>query len=394
MLSNVAAENFLSLQETSSAHTFSPPSPPQTPVSNTGSNPQIENTLSGVYLGVHWLQGCGVYVPGAPSFNESQADKPVNERFTEMINFVCFIFNDVPIFDFAKGSYIGKYWQNTGRSPFGIKFAWSILEDGSLEYFLSIPGSVCESVPVRTLWAMLRSLVSANYFHCTRLDVALDDYDRSVSMQQVNDAAISNHFARFRSFRVITSGSLDSASVGQTIYFGSSQSDKMLRIYDKFVESGGKQNCIRWELQLRRESSHTFLSRWLYVQGSSNEQIDEFAQLSPSLLGGLVIGSIEFVYRTSEELSRCKKLDWWEEFQNKIGSSYRISIPKKITTLEDKVHWVFAQLAPTFAIFKKSFGVDSFYQLIESLILDGTSRLKEHHLALIRSTLLSKQLDQ
>lgn len=46
---------------------------------------------------------------------------------------------------------------------------------------------------------------------------------------------------------------------GATVYLGAPSSRQRLRVYDKYKESQGKTNSIRWELQCREQAAESML---------------------------------------------------------------------------------------------------------------------------------------
>lgn len=108
-------------------------------------------------------------------------------------------------------------------------------------------------------------------YNVTRLDVAFDDFTGFLPKDKFLKA-----FQDFSNGKPVVSSRSNRDSVsfhngrfnGKTysnLYFGSRQSDKMLRFYDKRAEQKAKdiEYWERLELQLRRSSASQFLEHWL-----------------------------------------------------------------------------------------------------------------------------------
>ena len=98
--------------------------------------------------------------------------------------------------------------------------------------------------------------------HVTRIDCALDDRTGSVPVATVREAVSAGQcVTRAAQVRHIASNLTHGtgASTGETLYFGSPQSQTLLRSYDKRLELQSKERenwqdyGVRWELELKKE---------------------------------------------------------------------------------------------------------------------------------------------
>lgn len=96
--------------------------------------------------------------------------------------------------------------------------------------------------------------------HITRLDVAFDDHDGLLDIEQIcEDSRKAEYVSKFRS-GAATYGLGDDK--GKSVLLGSRSSEALVRIYDKAAERGfDDRHWIRVELQLRRERAAAFLQR-------------------------------------------------------------------------------------------------------------------------------------
>ena len=112
--------------------------------------------------------------------------------------------------------------------------------------------------------AKIRSVLTwvfARGGHVTRMDVARDDRAALVSIAQVKQAVDAGQgVTRSQKFQVLAGSSLrDGTSTGDTLYFGSRESQTMLRVYDKRLEleqkgrAEAKDYGVRWELEMKQD---------------------------------------------------------------------------------------------------------------------------------------------
>lgn len=197
--------------------------------------------------------------------------------------------------------------------------------------------------------------------HFTRIDIAIDDFDsKYYSLDDIvkrvkKDLIVS----KWRTCRNLEGLHLKSCNkVGHTIYFGSPQSEIMLRIYDKKLEhnlnlSMDDDNYIsfewvRWELQLRKERA------------------DMVAQYLAKnmLLGEVAIGILSNYFRIVKlddcNRSRCSSEPKWNKFVNDV-SRLRITVKKNPKTLEETLNWFERQNGRTVAKLFYYVGGDSSY---------------------------------
>ena len=172
--------------------------------------------------------------------------------------------------------------------------------------------------------------------HVTRIDLAVDDMGCNYySIDEIIDRQESGRvLSKWRSVRKISKNAVsDNEKLGQTVYFGSPQSEIMLRIYDKKLEQNTglkeddenyiQQEWIRWELELKRERA------------------DEAARLLSSgvSLGNVAVGVLSYYFRIIElddtNRSRCSSEDKWELFVDNV-KSLRITVEKELKSLEEE----------------------------------------------------------
>lgn len=104
-------------------------------------------------------------------------------------------------------------------------------------------------------WDDLFSAITVNNMNITRLDVAFDDHSGMLDIDEIiQDTRYQQYVSRSDYWEIVES------SKGQTLQFGSPQSDVLIRIYDKARERNcpAGEHWIRCELQLRRDRAIAF----------------------------------------------------------------------------------------------------------------------------------------
>ena len=106
-----------------------------------------------------------------------------------------------------------------------------------------------ESVAFPALFQLLTADESANI---SRLDIACDDREGYLDMEQVIDKIRSNGINSRLKKRTIDISLDGLEQAGSTVYIGAPSSDFRIRIYDKALEQGVDGHWIRVELVMRK----------------------------------------------------------------------------------------------------------------------------------------------
>ena len=261
----------------------------------------------------------------------------------------------------------GRFYESNVVTSTGVMLSHSIrMDKGGIDYRLSIPGGVLQSTTEGKLRDFGRYLMSIGG-RCTRFDWAIDDYSRLLDISTILSHCEQHRVSGFGRKQLIRSWDSKGRLVGETLYLGSKKSDSILRIYDKNLESNGKINAIRMELQARDNIAHSY-----FVDYFADEKVgDTFSRISRR-----VIGKYRFVLNTSEVLSRCPDVDWWAEFVSRLGGQIKIRERREQPQLSDKKRWVERQVAGTLALIKRCVGYDNFVKWLDDCV-DDMWRLKD-----------------
>lgn len=339
----------------------------QTPLSNTGLDSQL---LSGKSLSVRvdWLQGTIRF--------------RALEELHEVIHFIEGYTKEKFVLHPDRGRFVGKQWSNQAQGIEGCMVLYNLPEQEPDELghaFFSFTATVLSGIDVRDVWRMASGLVGCWGFKATRFDIALDDYLKTVGYYELNCAARRRNFTHFRNMPKVHHTYDEYGNVaGWTITWGGRSGDRMLRCYDKDFESKGKIKANRFELELHDKLAEKALADWLSLDAES------FEETSPIVLGGIVIGAIDFVERGHDKnVSRMPVLSWWQEFKDRVGMAIRHTVEAPVTSYERKREWFTRQVSVTLLMFKKVMGNQVFRQYLSRELEQAEERFDSTHSAFV-----------
>lgn len=181
----------------------------------------------------------------------------------------------------------------------------------------------------------------------TRLDLAIDDHGaRFFRVSDVRGFLERQEVvSKFRTYRDVYEASFTGENTGHTVYFGSRQSEVMLRVYDKQLEQhqkasnpeqAPKEPWVRWELELK----------------DSRADIAAGCLIARKQIGSLVMevlnNYVRFIVKDDSNRSRCSSHPLWERFVGAVGK-LRLSAAAAPKTIRDKKRWLIRQCLPTIA---------------------------------------------
>jgi len=321
-----------------------------------GVNSQIQNEV-----GCHWLR-----------------ISVLRQYLAKLRAFCDFYFGSSTQDGYGLWSYDSRYvWSNKASLNYDSDVTRSeLVHAGTV--CLDLPGQALDGIAQTDLHLFLLSLRQFNP-KCTRIDVFFDDYNRTITPSGLNDIVEARDYSGFRKGQIkrgYDNGQLihDEVDFGRR---GDNGSGQYLRIYDKFLESKGKKNCIRFEIEFTKERS-----RKVFDKLSQVTSVDAFATLCGSLIGG----SIKFVYRKGDKnIGRLKVYDFWREILELLGSVV-IRIPVKKIDISGKYQFIYKQVTPTLALLRDTFVDDiDFFNWLNDAIGEGELRMSQYQINLAKS---------
>jgi len=236
--------------------------------------------------------------------------------------------------------------------------------------------STWDETKVRTVLAW----VFAKQGHVTRMDVALDDRMASVSVEQIRRAVEAGQaVTRSQKFQVLQGSSLrDGSSRGETLYFGSRESQTMLRVYDKRLEleqkgrEEAKDYGVRWELELKQDRAQAC------AKALMNLEPEDWREC----LVGVLRSYVDFRETTREaeawEKYRAPLLSWWVTLTEGFKKC-RLVVEKVRQTLDDVCQWLGQSVSAVLAVAYCRRGD----QFLKELIYTGSKKWKARHHAML-----------
>jgi phage replication initiation protein len=207
----------------------------------------------------------------------------------------------------------------------------------------------------------------------TRLDIAADDTLGQLSLDTIREKVIAGEFV-LRA-RLVNETRTLLGGVGDTIYFGSRESNTLVRIYDKAAEQSTKGKLflghwIRVEMELKRERAH-----------AAAEFIHEHVDTWREEARGWMLAFLDFKEPgVDENKSRWETCAWWSSFLD-YASKVRLFVERVVKTVEDVKYWVNKQVTPSLYVLAATIGHDELFEMVG----EASVRLSPRHVEMIQS---------
>jgi hypothetical protein len=193
-------------------------------------------------------------------------------------------------------------------------------------------------------------------FKPTRIDIALDDYWKSITCEQMSNAIDAKNVAKFNPDKANVTRNFGAG--GFTLNMGSPTSDRRTVFYNKAAESEGELDCHRLEARFRNDLAMSVFKDWVSIEPENYEA------LSASYLAATAVGAIDFPDRASnpdeKNVSRLPKLDWWQAFLDRVGEVVVHSRPRVVRSLERTLTWIERQVLRSLVVVREVCGRSSF----------------------------------
>ena len=242
-----------------------------------------------------------------------------------------------------------KIYPQSARTPNKIILAKEYLDGTVYKVLLDISGTPLMELSEECAWSLCKELHSMG-LRCTRFDFAIDDYNRVLDFDVINQAGQSGNFALARTMQpyiIYTSGK---SPVITGFSFGSRDSERYLRIYDKLIQSLGhpdEADCIRVEGEFKGTQAEMLFEA--YVKAPTIEEaLDHAAQC--------VLGIVSFVDKIDPHLERCPVLLWWQSFVDAVGGTKRVKSIRLVRTVHTIVNFVDRQVKRGLALLHSCLG--------------------------------------
>ncbi len=313
-----------------------------------------------------------------------------SQGFTQTIDWLSFTLPDMAVDEVMKK--IGGDWFESEKGFRGYPVAKLMTQGkggvGKLgtgayrnprEVHVDLSGGIVAQWEEATVKELLTWIFS-HKGHITRIDVALDDRDATVSVATVKEAVDDGKaVTRSTKFKALqASNHREGVRTGETLYFGSRESQTMLRVYDKRLElqARGSEEAdsygVRWELEFKAERAQACAKAFLYLDQEDWR----------SFIVGVLRSYVDFrdITREAEpyEKYRAALLPWWQALTEGFRRC-RLVVERMQQRLEDVAMWLVKAVSPMLAVVVARKG-DRF---LHDLIYTGTQKWKSKHYALL-----------
>lgn|SRR6476646_2906213 len=269
---------------------------------------------------------------------------------------------------------------------------------------VDIPQTPLDTLSDRNHLGLLIDIFGCNDVKFTRVDIYYDDYCKIISPKALDEACNGGGVGvpRFDKVEGWSSRSLRTGkSLGHTVYIGSKKSDRKLRYYDKALESEGKQDCYRLEMEDKGQYAEKFgpymleaLQRALEC-GPIKDSVAVLRDAYKALLKG-AISFHEIPEGVSQEdlpqnwAKRSPHTWWWQEMMAGLEPA-RLTLDRREPSLQKSVAWFINQVAPTLAVVKMAYqywGMP-FNSWFTGHIDKASDRLSDKHCRMLEEAILT-----
>ena len=280
----------------------------------------------------------------------------------------------------------------TGHGGLGFRQLWQGLNgfqlythpvDENQQYVsVNLPSKCLQAIGVEAFQAgyswLCEQGLAGRRWNCTRLDLAFDTqlfevadlrdaWDEGLvdcSARRCNEIKDAPNWKFDEDGKRLPLTDEQKKTLGHTLYFGSRQSQSMLRVYHKMDgHSFGDEDFTRVELELKKERA---MGAILEIMAAP---LDQWASVAARWLKGYIN----------------VRLSWWEQWLDGIGSSW-LRLRQRIPTVASIQKWLYSQVAAAFTTYVTAVSggdLDSMTEEIRALLVDGQGKLSKRHREMI-----------
>ena len=295
--------------------------------------------------------------------------------YQSIVDFIKRFFK-VDLFDRRKGwngylmSWQGSYSIMVGLTPILTveqRESMGIRRSPNEGYMtVEIPQSALDTLSLSCHWEMWLEMMAIDGLKIKRVDVFYDDFNRELMPLQLKQLVESRQVSvpRVRDLKCYEKFDLlERKNCGSTVYFGSAKSEKQVRFYDKFAESGGKKKCNRLEVQLVNGKAAA-MQEWLFAAMAASLDCTSAERCAGEVVKAYrecIVGSIDFLdtsnFDPGESLpsnwaGRCNRIVWWKKIVTNINKA-NLSVSRVKPSLSDKVDWLKSQVFTSLSLVRE-----------------------------------------
>jgi hypothetical protein len=264
---------------------------------------------------------------------------------------------------------LNKVWHNVyefQNSFVGVREPDSgLLTDKIYHDFVDLNGATLAAVDFLKICAILALCQNEVEFVGNRIDIALafpvpSDTPR-LARQRWEYFVDANLLFGYRSVKRISNLNTTGKGLGTTVYLGSRESERFVRIYDKCIDGV---DFDRLEVEFKRGRANWIMQQ---IPLCSSSRLSEY-------LNDIALGQISFT-RSDESI------DFFRKYKSGSvavpASSLHLDIEKSIAYIEKH--------SATFAMVEEFLGSEGFDKFMRSLLVAGRLRMKPRHRAMLQN---------
>ncbi|RCJ40832.1 hypothetical protein A6769_39465 [Nostoc punctiforme NIES-2108] len=376
----------------------------KTPVCNTGSNSQNQNTTtwnlyeSGFEPYVDYLQGTGYCA------------------YSDLQSLVKW-YSDNALDEFFHKSYTYKYvgdtrYLHTYQSILAMQLQYVPLgvdinaemsaeiasssnadiylhPDTPVKFHLTMSGKPLAALGFKTVLMFMRLLKEVYQFRCSRTDPKVRCHNKIVDFDTLEEVVKSKDFTPVMEYTFHKSSTPNTDIVGRTITLGVPSSDKRISFYYALPVHGI--DALDIEVRFRNSRAQQAFDQ---IIGTPEDNLN-FGQ-SAEVIHKLVAGSVDFIYKDGEtvkNLDRCLRYEFWGIFIDAAGGAIRVQKPKVQFSGVKQIQWIETKCYKALAIAKEMLGVARFHRWITDMCDRGKANFTSEHDAYIRLYKSSRVFD-
>lgn len=376
----------------------------QTPVCNTGSNSQNQNTTtwdiyqSGFEPYVDYLQGTGYCVYSdlqllVKWYSDNAIDEVYHKSYTYRYvgdtrylhtyqSILAMQVHYVPI-----GVDMNAEMSADIGSPNNAEIYFH--PDTPIKFHLTMSGKPLAAIGFCTVLEFMRLLKYAYEFRCSRTDPKVRCHNKIINFDTLENIIESKDFTPVMEHTFHKSSTPNSDIEGRTITLGSPSSDKRISFYYALPVHGI--DALDIEVRFRNSRAQQAFDQ---IIGTPEDNLN-FGQ-SAEVIHKLVAGSVDFIYKDGEtikNLDRCLRYEFWGIFIDAAGGAIRVQKPKLQFNGVRQIKWIETKCYKALAIAKEMLGSARFHKWIHDLCDKGKASFTSEHDAYIRLYKSSRVFD-
>lgn len=254
---------------------------------------------------------------------------------------------------------LNKIWHEVHEfqgSLIGIRYPASG-SDEFYKHFVDLNGSTLAGISIDKIASLLAFCQVEDEFIVNRIDIALDFIPGvpRLSRRHWESFVVRNLLVGYRSARRISNCGTNLNRLGTTVYLGSRESERFVRIYDKNINGV---DYDRLEIEFKRSRAQWIVEQMVACPVSE----------LPEFLNGVVCGQINFS-RQHDEI---------EFFKNYKYGAVTVPAPSMHLDIERSVAFIERHCA-TLAMVEEFMGSECFDKFMRSMLAAGKLRMKPRH---------------